>query len=182
MQDWQTQAINTPCGGLLKIATNKEYSAINAGLTGVVIGTECFTCPYSILCKVMYGVLPKSVLPSQAPIIRKAAEDARRTDLEAAEEITPEPPKKESKKAEPKKEPRKAAPKEKKTFEKYVPVVMFTGLPIGNLGVVTETEKEIVCETSDSRILIFDKDTGLQTNARNPRFANRINKEAATNV
>lgn len=55
-----------------------------------------------------------------------------------------------------------------------IEVFAFTGMRLGDLEVIKETDKTIKAIRGDGRELIFDKKTGLQTNCKNPRFANRL--------
>lgn len=57
--------------------------------------------------------------------------------------------------------------------EKTVNVRAFTGMLIGTFEVVKETSKTITVKTHKGKIK-FDKASGLQLDARNPKFANRI--------
>ena len=57
--------------------------------------------------------------------------------------------------------------------EKTVNVRAFTGMLIGTFEVVKETSKTILVKTRKGKMK-FDKDSGLQLDARNPKFANRI--------
>lgn len=67
-----------------------------------------------------------------------------------------------------------AIKKAKRKPEKVVTVYAFTKMVIGDLEVLKETESEIVVRKGDGKKMTFSKETGLQTDARNPRFANRI--------
>lgn len=62
----------------------------------------------------------------------------------------------------------------KKKPEKVIPVFAFTGMRIGDLEVIKENEKEVVVKKGDGKKMTFSKETGLQVDAKNPRFANRI--------
>jgi hypothetical protein len=55
-----------------------------------------------------------------------------------------------------------------------VQVRAFTGMVIGTFEVVGETKDSIEVVTKKGDKLIFDKATGLQANANNPKFANRV--------
>jgi hypothetical protein len=57
---------------------------------------------------------------------------------------------------------------------KKVVLYAFTGLKLAELVVDKETKTEIHVTTSTGNKLVFDKVTGLQKNAKNPKFANRI--------
>lgn len=57
--------------------------------------------------------------------------------------------------------------------ENTVEVRAFTGMLIGTFEVVKETSKTITVKTSKGNMK-FDKNTGIQINANNPKFANRI--------
>ena len=50
----------------------------------------------------------------------------------------------------------------------------FTGMLIGVFKIVKKTKTYIVVETARGQSLKFDKKTGIQTDAKNPKFANRI--------
>jgi hypothetical protein len=50
----------------------------------------------------------------------------------------------------------------------------FTGMLIGVFKIVKQTKTYIMVKTSKGKELKFDKKTGLEMNAKNPRFANRI--------
>jgi hypothetical protein len=62
----------------------------------------------------------------------------------------------------------------KKKPEKVVTVYAFTGMRIGELEVVSETEEEIVVKKGDGKKMKFDKKTGIQTDCKKPRYANRL--------
>ena len=64
--------------------------------------------------------------------------------------------------------------KAKKKPEKVVSVFAFTGMRLGELEVIKETEKEIRVRKGDGKEMTFSKETGLQVDAKNARFANRI--------
>lgn len=65
--------------------------------------------------------------------------------------------------------------KAKRVPEKVITVYAFTGMRIGDLEVVKETPKEVTVITADGKKeMVFDKKTGLQTNAKSARFANRL--------
>ena len=57
--------------------------------------------------------------------------------------------------------------------EKTVNVRAFTGMLIGTFEVVKETSKTIIVKTHKGKMK-FDRASGLQLDARNPKFANRI--------
>lgn len=59
--------------------------------------------------------------------------------------------------------------------EKTVNVRAFTGMLIGTFEVVKETSKTILVKTHKGKMK-FDKASGLQLDARNPKFANRIDR------
>ena len=63
---------------------------------------------------------------------------------------------------------------EEEAASNTVEVRAFTGMVIGLFKVVKETKTKLGVVTAKGDKLIFDKKTGLQTNANNPRFANRI--------
>lgn len=69
----------------------------------------------------------------------------------------------------------KPAKKVKET-SKEVTVLAFTNMPIGTFKVADENAKHITVVTAKGAQLIFDKATGIQTNAKNPKFANKIQK------
>lgn len=71
-------------------------------------------------------------------------------------------------------------PKAKK--EKRIAVTAFTGMPIGELLVTHETKTSIEVVTRKNILLKFDKKTGLQLNAKDARFANRIAPEEIKEV
>lgn len=50
----------------------------------------------------------------------------------------------------------------------------FTGMLIGVFKIVKQTKTYIAVETADGKTLKFDKKTGIQMDAKNPKFANRI--------
>lgn len=59
--------------------------------------------------------------------------------------------------------------------EKVVNVRAFTGMLIGTFKVEEETETSIIVKTSgNKKTLEFDKATGIQLNANNKRYANRM--------
>jgi hypothetical protein len=47
-------------------------------------------------------------------------------------------------------------------------------MPIGELPITAETKTTIEVQTSSGEHIKFDRKTGLQVNAKNPRFANKI--------
>ncbi len=57
--------------------------------------------------------------------------------------------------------------------DKMVTVRAFTGMLIGSFEIEEETNSTITVTTAKG-LMEFDKVTGLQTNANNPRYANRI--------
>ena len=63
---------------------------------------------------------------------------------------------------------------EEEAASNTVEVRAFTGMVIGLFKVVKETKTKLGVVTAKGDKLIFDKKTGLQINANNPRFANRI--------
>lgn len=72
--------------------------------------------------------------------------------------------------------------KEKKVVEPpkegHIVVYAFTGLKLAELEIRDENETEIVVEAKNGNRLVFNKFTGMQVNAKNPRFANRISPVA----
>lgn len=50
----------------------------------------------------------------------------------------------------------------------------FTGMKIGLYRASTNSKGEVVIWTKNNKYLTFDPDMGNQTNARNPKFSNRI--------
>lgn len=56
----------------------------------------------------------------------------------------------------------------------YVTVCAFTGMTIGCYRVLSLVDGIVEVFTKAGKILKFDLNTGLQTNANNPKFANRI--------
>ena len=61
-----------------------------------------------------------------------------------------------------------------------VPVSAFTGMNIGSLPVIEDTNKTLTVITGKQIHLVFDKATGVQVNAVNPNFANHIDPQPAT--
>lgn len=61
-----------------------------------------------------------------------------------------------------------------KIVENVVIVKAFTGMVIGEFEIVKQTKTKIGVVTKDGNKLIFNRMTGLQTNAKNPKFANRF--------
>lgn len=53
-------------------------------------------------------------------------------------------------------------------------VFAFSGMPIGELEVIAETNTQIQLVTTKGLVLKFDRKTGLQLNAKNPKYANRV--------
>lgn len=64
--------------------------------------------------------------------------------------------------------------KPRKPKGKTVEVFAFTGMRLGDLEVTKETKSLIEVVRGDGKTLVFDKNTGLQKNCKNARFANRI--------
>lgn len=63
---------------------------------------------------------------------------------------------------------------DKLSIRKEVDVFAFTGMRIGKLEVINETNLTLEVKTkTDGKILTFDKRNGIQTNCE-PRFACRI--------
>ena len=50
----------------------------------------------------------------------------------------------------------------------------FTGMLIGVFQILKKTKTHIIIETANGDLLKFNKNTGVQENAKNPKFANRI--------
>lgn len=50
----------------------------------------------------------------------------------------------------------------------------FTGMLIGVFKIVKQTKTYVAVKTAKGDLMKFDKKTGLEMNAKNPRFANRI--------
>ena len=61
-----------------------------------------------------------------------------------------------------------------KIVEDVVIVKAFTGMVIGEFEIVKQTKTKIGVITKDGNKLIFNRMTRLQTNAKNPKFANRF--------
>lgn len=59
-------------------------------------------------------------------------------------------------------------------ISEFVTVSAFTGMHIGVYETVTAVDGQLEVWTKNNKLLRFDPDTGIQTNARNPKFANRI--------
>jgi hypothetical protein len=57
---------------------------------------------------------------------------------------------------------------------KKVLVKAFSGMPIGELPITQETPKYIEVRTNKGITLKFDRKSGLQMNATNPKYANKI--------
>jgi hypothetical protein len=76
----------------------------------------------------------------------------------------------------PKREPRPLTPKPEQPVVTgpTVLVVAFTGMPIGRLEVISNLKDTIEVETKGKQVLIFSKDTGVQLNCKNPKYANRV--------
>lgn len=68
----------------------------------------------------------------------------------------------------------KALTSKRATEIKTIEVFMFTGLLIGKLPVTEETSETIKVMTKQNRTLDFNKATGLQINATNPKYGNKI--------
>lgn len=96
------------------------------------------------------------------PKLLKEVEDARTTkalaDTKKAVELIAVPAK-----------PTKAKVKE-------VTVLAFTNMKIGTFPVKSQTAKTITVLTAKGAEMVFDKETGKQTNAKNPNFANKLQK------
>lgn len=63
-----------------------------------------------------------------------------------------------------------------KKAPKMITVLAFTNMVIGTFPVTKQTAKTITVVTAKGAELVFDKETGKQTNAKNPSFANKIQK------
>lgn len=58
--------------------------------------------------------------------------------------------------------------------QQIVEVKAFTGMVIGWFKVLTETKDTVTILTKQGKFLDFDKNTDVQTNAKNPKFANKL--------
>ncbi len=61
-----------------------------------------------------------------------------------------------------------------KIVEDVILLKTFTGMVIGEYEVVKQTKTKIGIVAKSGDKLIFDRMTGIQTNAKNPKFANRF--------
>lgn len=52
-------------------------------------------------------------------------------------------------------------------------VTTFTGLNVGQYTVISCTKKEIRSLKADLQEIVFDRETGIQLNAPNPKYANK---------
>lgn len=64
--------------------------------------------------------------------------------------------------------------KGEKIVEDVILLKTFTGMIIGKYEVIKQTKTKMGIVTKSGNKLIFDRMTGLQTNAKNPKFANRF--------
>jgi hypothetical protein len=69
------------------------------------------------------------------------------------------------------KEPKKS---KKVSNSQKVTMIAFTGMKIGEFDVIRATNEKITVNTEKSGLMEFDAKTGLQTDAVNERFANKI--------
>lgn len=60
------------------------------------------------------------------------------------------------------------------TEDYVVEVVAFTGMKLGMFMVSHTCTNEMVVFTKSNKCLVFDADLGIQTNAKNPKFANKM--------
>lgn len=58
--------------------------------------------------------------------------------------------------------------------QQIVEVKAFTGMVIGWFKVLTESKETYTVMTKQGKFLDFDKNTDVQINAKNPRFANKL--------
>lgn len=58
--------------------------------------------------------------------------------------------------------------------KKTVRVKAFSGMSLGELEVIKETNTHIEVKTTKGNVLKFDKKTGVQLNATNPKYASRL--------
>lgn len=70
--------------------------------------------------------------------------------------------------------PRKYTDDPGEVGEDEVVMRAFTGMLIGVFKIAKQTKTYIAVETADGKTLKFDKKTGIQMDAKNPKFANRI--------
>ena len=61
-----------------------------------------------------------------------------------------------------------------RTDDIYVQVKAFTGMYIGLYPVQAASEDELYVITKSGKALYFNADTMVQTNAKNPKFANKL--------
>lgn len=174
---WENQALPTICGGYIE--TSIKYPTVISKFVSVTVTDKCAACPYLAFCSLILTqperVEPKKEeTPTPDEILQKII-DERAKKLESKRKKT------EGKKD---KEPKEVQPKAPKQIPNTPPVVIdgkklysvyaFTGMRIGELEVVAETEETIEILSKSSQALLFDRKTGLQINCKNPRFANRI--------
>lgn len=58
--------------------------------------------------------------------------------------------------------------------QQVVEVQAFTGMVIGWFKVITESKDTYTVMTKQGKFLDFDKNTDVQINAKNPKFANKL--------
>lgn len=63
-----------------------------------------------------------------------------------------------------------------------IQVYAFTGMSLGELPIIKETKNHIEVQTKKGDILKFDKVTGKQLNAKNPRFGNTLTPKGGDKV
>lgn len=61
-----------------------------------------------------------------------------------------------------------------KIVEDVILLKTFTGMIIGEYEVIKQTKTKIGIVAKSGEKLIFNRMTGIQTNAKNPKFANRF--------
>lgn len=61
-----------------------------------------------------------------------------------------------------------------RTEDTYVQVKAFTGMNIGLYPVQVASENELYVVTKSGKALCFNTETNTQTNAKNPKFANKL--------
>lgn len=61
-----------------------------------------------------------------------------------------------------------------RTEDIYVQVKAFTGMNIGLYPIQAASENELYVITKSGKALYFNTETNVQTNAKNPKFANKL--------
>lgn len=182
----KAQQADTPCNGKVHLLVDRAKLNTQVSFKNCKEVISCPECPYFLICPVEKIEAPTAPIVKPTPqelAIAKHQEQidkliAQMNDKQINKKLPPSTPPANKKNATAtKKLPPKTPQRSVETKPHTIDVYAFTGMFIATLPILKETKTFIEVESKGKIVLRFDRATGVQTNAVNSRYANRVDPD-----